>query len=210
MIKNITKKKHGAIILAGGLSSRMGSDKASLEIKGQTLLERLLIILRPLVCETVVMRAPGQSIPRIKEELKTWIKVGFDSVSGRGPLQGIVDGLPLLSPDIKIIYLLTCDLPYLTREWLQTLKDILTEEYDIICTEEEKITNPLLAIYRRPVLENAENILSIGKRRPLLLWKGWRIGILSAPKESPWICKDTNTPEEFEKAKTHFKNMNNA
>ena len=42
------KKQYGAILLAGGLSSRMGQDKASLEIEGQTLLERLLLILYPL------------------------------------------------------------------------------------------------------------------------------------------------------------------
>jgi len=52
------KKQYGAILLAGGLSSRMGRDKASLEIGGRTMLERLLLILRPLVAETVVMRAP--------------------------------------------------------------------------------------------------------------------------------------------------------
>ena len=199
------KKQYGAILLAGGLSTRMGNDKASLEIEGQTLLERLLLILRPLVSETVLVRAQGQSIPRITEELKNWIKVGWDSVSGQGPLQGIVEALPLFGPNIKIIYLLSCDLPNLTTEWLQTLKDILTDEYDIICTEEDNIKNPLLAIYRRPVLESAEKILSSGKHRPLFLWEGWRLGVLSAPKETPWICKDANTPEEFQKAKDYLK-----
>ena len=203
------KKKYGAILLAGGLSSRMGRDKASLILEGQTLLERLLLILRPLVAETVVIRAPGQSIPRISEDLKTWIKIGRDSITGRGPLQGIADALPLLSADIEIIYLLTCDLPYLNREWLQTLQDILTDEYDIVCTDEDNITNPLLAIYRRVVLESAEKILSSGKRRPLLLWEGWRMAKLSAPEETPWICQDANTPEEFKKAKNHFSKKNN-
>jgi len=202
-------KKYGAILLAGGLSSRMGRDKASLILEGRTLLERLLLILRPLVAETVVIRAPGQSIPRISEDLKTWIKIGRDSITGRGPLQGIADALPLLSADIEIIYLLTCDLPYLNREWLQTLQDILTDEYDIVCTDEDNITNPLLAIYRRVVLESAEKILSSGKRRPLLLWEGWRMAKLSAPEETPWICQDANTPEEFKKAKNHFSKKNN-
>ena len=58
------KKNYGAIMLAGGQSSRMGQDKASLEIEGQTMLERLLVTLRPLVAETVVIRAirqPSQS-----------------------------------------------------------------------------------------------------------------------------------------------------
>ena len=90
------KKHYGAILLAGGLSSRMGQDKATLEIEGQTMLERLLVALRPLVAETVVIRGVGQTLPRISQELKAWIKVGWDAEEGRGPLQGIVDALPLL------------------------------------------------------------------------------------------------------------------
>ena len=198
------KKQYGAILLAGGLSSRMGRDKASLEIGGRTMLERLLLILRPLVAETVVMRAPGQILPRISRELQDWIKLGTDSVAERGPLQGIVDALPLLSSEIDKVFLLTCDLPYLTEEWLQTLRDIMTDEYDLVCTEEGNITNPLLALYRRPVLEPAAELLAEGKRRPILLWDGWRMARLSSPEETPWICQDVNTPDEFKKAQLFF------
>ena len=56
----------------------MGRDKASLVIDGCTMLERLLLILRNLVAETVVMRAPGQTLPQISQELK--IKVLEQSV----------------------------------------------------------------------------------------------------------------------------------
>ena len=170
------------------------------------MLERLLMILRPLVAETVVMRAQGQILPRISRELQDWIKLGTDSVAERGPLQGIVDALPLLSPEIDKVFLLTCDLPFLTVEWLQTLRDIMTDEYDIVCTEEENITNPLLALYRRPVLEPAAELLAEGKRRPILLWDGWRMARLSSPEDTPWICQDVNTPDEFKKAQTFFSN----
>ena len=198
------KKQYGAILLAGGLSSRMGQDKASLEISGQTMLERLLLILHPLVAETVVIRAAGQNLPQLPTKLKSWITEGWDSVEGQGPLQGIADALPLLSADIEKVYLLTCDLPYLTEEWLQSLRDIMTDEYDLVCTEVDNITNPLLALYRRPVLEPAAQLIAAGKRRPILLWEGWRMARLSAPEETPWICQDANTPEEFQKATTYF------
>lgn len=198
---------YGAILLAGGRSSRMGQDKASLEISGKTMLERLLLSLYPIVAETVVIRAPGQKMPCFPHELQEWIRVGCDTVEGRGPLQGIVDALPLLSSAIDKVFLITCDLPYLTTEWLQTLRDIMTDEYDLVCTEEDDIANPLLALYRRPVLEPASKLLAEGKRRPISLWEGWRMARLSAPLETPWICRDVNTPEEFQEAQTYFRKI---
>ena len=197
-------EKYGAIILAGGRSSRMGKDKASLKISGKSMIERLLLELSPLVAQVVVIRAPGQTIPNIPKELKDRTLLGWDSVKDRGPLQGIVDALPLLNAEIDKVFLLTCDLPYITTNWFQTLKDVMTDEFDLVCTEENKIINPLLAIYRRPVLEPASKLISEGKRRPISLWQGWRMARLSAPNETPWICRDVNTPEEFNKAKTYF------
>ncbi|MBS1254316.1 MAG: putative molybdenum cofactor guanylyltransferase [Deltaproteobacteria bacterium] len=195
---------YGAILLAGGRSSRMGRDKAFLEISGKTMLERLLLSLYPIVAETVVIRAPGQKMPRLPQELQEWIRVGQDSVEGRGPLQGIVDALPLLSSAIDKVFLITCDLPSLSTNWLQTLSDIMTDEYDLVCTEENNIANPLLALYRRPVLEPASKLLAEGIRRPISLWEGWRVARLSAPLETPWICRDVNTPEEFQEAQTYL------
>ena len=79
-------EKYGAIILAGGKSSRMGEDKASLEISGKSMVERLLLKLSTIAAEVVVMRNPGQTIPNIPKELQDQIQVGWDSVKGRGPL----------------------------------------------------------------------------------------------------------------------------
>ena len=202
-------KKYGAIILAGGRSSRMGKDKASLKISGKSMIERLLLELSPIVAQVVVIRAPGQTIPHIPKELKDRTLVGWDSVKDLGPLQGIVDALPLLNSEIDKVFLLTCDLPYITTNWFQTLKDVMTDEFDMVCTEENEIVNPLLAIYRRPVLEPASKLISEGKRRPISLWEGWRMARLSAPNETPWICRDVNTPEEFKKAKTYLASTEN-
>jgi Molybdopterin-guanine dinucleotide biosynthesis protein A len=168
------------------------------------MIERLLLELSPLVAQVVVIRAPGQTIPNIPKELKDRTLLGWDSVKDRGPLQGIVDALPLLNAEIDKVFLLTCDLPYITTNWFQNLKDVMTDEFDMVCTEENEIVNPLLAIYRRPVLEPASKLISAGKRRPISLWEGWRMARLSAPNETPWICRDVNTPEEFKKAKTYF------
>ena len=106
------RTNYGAILLAGGLSSRMGKDKSSLVINGCTLLERLLLLIKPLVVEVIVMRAPGQEIPKFSEDLESFVKFGCDSLIERGPLQGIADAIPHLSEKIDKVFILTCDLPY--------------------------------------------------------------------------------------------------
>ena len=52
-----------AILLAGGRSSRMGSDKASLMLAGQTLLQRSVAVLSEVAAEIVIVHAPGQRLP---------------------------------------------------------------------------------------------------------------------------------------------------
>ncbi|GIT02884.1 MAG: hypothetical protein CM1200mP28_01430 [Deltaproteobacteria bacterium] len=97
----IMDEQYGAIILAGGRSSRMGEDKASLEISGKSWLRDFCSSYPQIVTEVVVMRAPGQTMPNIPKELQGRIQVGWDSVKDRGPLQGIVDALPLLNSTIE-------------------------------------------------------------------------------------------------------------
>ena len=89
------------------------------------------------------------------------------------------------------------------------MDDILTSEYDIVCSEEDNITNPLLALYRRPVLKMGTKLLAEGNRRPILMCDGWRMVSVSAPKETPWICQDTNTPEEYKEAQAYFQTKHN-
>ena len=75
-------------VLAGGKSSRMGSDKALLEIEGQTVIERQCQLLVPF-CEQGVLIAGARS-----SELSnfSW-PVVHDSSIDQGPLFGIVSAL---------------------------------------------------------------------------------------------------------------------
>ena len=82
--------------------------------------------------------------------------------------------------------------------------NLIISHHPFIFRPIKNITNPLLALYRRPVLEPAAEILAEGKRRPILLRDGWRMARLSSPEETPWICQDVNTPDEFKKAQLFF------
>jgi len=129
------------------------------------------------------------------------VSFGRDSCYEQGPLQGIADALPLLPDQIENIYVVTCDLPYLTEVWLTSMKEAFTEEVDVVHAVDDGITNPLLALYRKKVLVRAKELLDDNQRRPIRLWDGFRLVGMSPPPDDPMVCKDINTPEEFQQAK---------
>ncbi len=192
--------EHGAILLAGGQSSRMGRDKAGLQIGGQTLLERLIRTVSPLVSHIVTMLSFEQKLPFIPPTLRNLIDAGRDSKAGQGPMRGIVDALPLLSSNVNIVFVLTCDLPYLTTAWLMTMQQSLSRDIDIVCADNNGFINPLIAVYRKDVLSRAPDILASGQRSCLALLNEQSLIRLPAPPNNPLVCQDINTPEEYQEA----------
>jgi molybdenum cofactor guanylyltransferase len=97
------------LILAGGKSSRFGSDKALAFLGGRSLLERATTALRPWASEIAINAASGSPA---KHEAH---RLGFGVVSDRtglvsGPLAGILAGLEWSAGlDVKWMISLPCD-----------------------------------------------------------------------------------------------------
>lgn len=101
-------------VLAGGRSSRMGRDKAEIEISGQTLLARAWCLVSGLVAPAWVCCAPG--LPRAGYPCL------MDDREGEGPARGVAGALQA-APEHRAqrVLVLACDLPLLTRELLCAL-----------------------------------------------------------------------------------------
>jgi len=95
------------IILAGGKSSRMGTNKAFLQINGVIMIERVARVLTG-VCSKVI----------ISGDEKTYSNLGYrvvpDIYPGCGPLSGIYAGL--LATANHYIFISACDTPYQTQQ----------------------------------------------------------------------------------------------
>jgi molybdopterin-guanine dinucleotide biosynthesis protein A len=102
-------------ILAGGASTRMGQDKALLEVGGAPMLIRTARLLDPLVSR----RGGVTVIADPKRYEKLGLRLELDDRPGQGPLGGIVTALRLSPCPWSLI--VGCDLPYLTGEWLEYL-----------------------------------------------------------------------------------------
>src|ERR1700685_2579242 len=100
-------------ILAGGESSRMGVDKGLLEIAGVPMIARAARLVESVVGSPVVV----VGTPEKYRELG--LRAVADDWPGCGPLGGIATALHASDAEWNLI--VACDLPYLTREWLEYL-----------------------------------------------------------------------------------------
>ena len=82
----------GGVILCGGQSKRMGRPKAWLPFGDETMLQRVVRILREVVEPVVVVAAPNQDVPA----LPAGVEIVHDEVEGKGPLAGLAAGLAAL------------------------------------------------------------------------------------------------------------------
>ncbi|HSO89343.1 MAG TPA: molybdenum cofactor guanylyltransferase, partial [Draconibacterium sp.] len=84
------------IILSGGQSTRMGTDKALLQIKGKTLLERAVEICNP-VCNAILISSNNP------EHEKYGYQIYPDEIKNCGPLGGIYSCLKKSDTDWNFI-----------------------------------------------------------------------------------------------------------
>lgn len=129
-----------ALILTGGKSTRMGRDKASLEIEGVSQLDRLSALVAPLTDEIFLSVAHGDESER-----------SFPTIPDLEPSPGPLGGLQAaFHHDPQASWLvLACDLAFLTTEDLQQLvgRHDRTREATCFCNLLDDHPEPLCAIY---------------------------------------------------------------
>src|SRR2546425_4076850 len=153
-------KRHDQVagfILAGGVSSRMGRDKALLEISGVPLLVRPAGLIEPLVAAVTVIGSP-------ERYASLGLRVIPDAVAGVGPLGGIATALRFSASAWNLI--LGCDLPYLTAKWLDWLMArALDSQADALLPGKPRGVEPLCAMYRTSCAPAIAQALAPGVRK---------------------------------------------
>ncbi|MGE4272936.1 MAG: molybdenum cofactor guanylyltransferase [Desulfitobacterium sp.] len=135
------------IILSGGKSSRMGSNKAFIEWDGVPLIERSLSALRMVFSEVVV----SSNHPELYASYD--VQVVKDNYPDRGPLGGLEACLRVARYDHT--FFVACDMPFLNSEVIRFMAREIDEK-DILAPEIGGGFYPLHAFYHKsclPVIE---------------------------------------------------------
>jgi molybdenum cofactor guanylyltransferase len=194
-VENGSASNVSAFVLAGGKSTRMGTDKAFVEYEGRTLLARALDLVRSV--------ASGVWIVGSKEKFAAFAPVVEDIFPDRGPLGGI--HAALLGSLTELNLMLAVDMPFVSRSFLQYLitQGGSTPDETVVVPRSEGRRQPLCAIYRREFAGVAERALQTGRNKidPLFDQVQTRVieqEDLEGAGFSTGIFRNLNTPEELE------------
>ncbi len=142
------------LILAGGRSTRMGSDKAHLPLRGDTILGHVVRRLAPQVEALFLNAAPGfadpSSLPLIP-----------DTIAGQaGPLAGVLAGLQTLAPKgYRSVLTAPCDSPFLPPDLAERLT-AACEGDAIVVAESAGRSHPVFALWPTAIADDLKGWLA--------------------------------------------------
>jgi molybdopterin-guanine dinucleotide biosynthesis protein A len=189
------------VVLAGGQSTRMGTDKALLRLREQTLVELCLATLQECFGRNLVLTNHLETFAHLGVEIYA------DDVPGLGPLGGIVTALRRASTET--VFIVACDMPFLNADLIRDMAAALAE-FDAVAAKPGGKFEPLHAVYHRRVLPVIEARVAAGDYSVHRLLESLRVKSLCEPELSRYpdwrtIFLNVNTPEQFQRAQQLLK-----
>ena len=188
-----SKAKMTAIILAGGNSTRMGENKAFIQVNGIPIITRIHGLFEELFEEVVI-------ITNQKDQFKDFgPSIYTDLIPDRGALGGLYTGLFFSS--FEYSFCVACDMPFIKRSLLEFLIRQIKDE-DALVPRTSDGLQPLHALYSKRCLDAIRRVIERGKYKITDFYDMVRVKII---EESDFLHLDplresfinVNTPEEL-------------
>ena len=185
------------VILAGGKSKRMGTNKAFLEINGQRMIDQIVDIFKNTFEEGIlVTNSPI-------EYLHLDLRIVTDLVPNKGALGGIFTGLFYAS--FHHIFVTACDMPFLNKGFIDYMVS-KAGNFDAVVPLSSDGLEPLHAIYSKRCIRHIETQLESDDLKITNFYPKVRVKEISHheilsfdPKSSLFF--NINTTEDMEKVR---------
>lgn len=183
------------VILAGGASSRMGINKALLEVDGSPMITRTYRTLASLFHEVlIVTNSPGDYafLPCRKVP---------DIYPGCGSIAGL--HAALVHSSSAYSFVTACDMPFIDATIIRTLCGLCNGVDDAVVPSSEGGQEPLHALYSSACKDVFETALKHGERKIRDVLKRMKIRNVTYEELQRLGCQaasflNVNTPEEYE------------
>lgn len=182
-------------ITAGGRSSRMGTDKAWLEIEGEPLIKRTLAALQP-VTSSVAIIANTDAFNSLG------VPVFGDEHQGVGPLEAV--RVALSNTQTRRVLLVACDLPFITSELFSFLLSLPATNEVVVPLSADNQLEPLCAIYCKDSLPTVIDLIEQGERKMAKLFEHVQTRFVEFEEirkleGASLFFENINTPEDYER-----------
>ena len=185
-------------ILVGGLSSRMGTDKARLLVEGRTFVERIAGELARVAQSVTLVGNDSKDLtlklPSASDVYKVW-----------GALGGVHAAISACRSEWAMV--VACDLPFVTTSLFVRLAS-LRDEYEAVAPiQSDGRPQALCALYRvAPCLNTAETLINSRERRPIALLQSVRTRWVSFAELEDLagalrFFDNINTPQDYARIK---------
>jgi len=189
----MTKKNITGVVLAGGNSSRMGTDKGVMDLNGKKVIQHVIDALTPVVDDIIIIanneNYSGFGFPVYKDEIKDC-----------GPLGGIYTALLKINSPKAVI--LSCDMPFVTTEFLSELI-VQSENSDVAIPVHDGKFEPLCSVYSKNCTSSFKNSIdnNVFKLTDAIALVNVKQIILPATKEIENNFINLNTVQDLNKYK---------
>jgi molybdopterin-guanine dinucleotide biosynthesis protein A len=188
-----SKKKITGIILSGGKSTRMGENKAFIQIEGVPIIKRIYDLFKQLFQEVIIVTNQKELFSNFDS------KIYSDLIPGKGALGGLYTGIVFSSSHHS--FCVACDMPFIRESVVQYLIENIDDE-DVIVPRTKDGLQPLHAIYSKNCAEPIRKIIEEGKSKIIDLYRQVNVKIVD---EKDFLCLDpgrasfinVNTHEEL-------------
>lgn len=185
------------IILAGGKSSRMGFNKALIEINGLKIIERTVNLFKEIFDEIIIIT----NTPLEYEKFD--VKIAADLIKDAGALGGIYTGIFHASSNYSFIA--ACDMPFLDKDIILKMLDIAFDSDTIVPFADDRF-HPLHAVYSKNCLKPMEEAIKSNDLRINNLLKKVRtkkVEDIFAKESAVLSLWNVNTTEDLNKITKH-------
>lgn len=194
-----------AMVLAGGLSSRMGRDKALVEVEGIPLLQRVCSVAQQCTDQVYIVTPWSDRYQELM--FRTAPSIQFISETRppeditHSPLTGFLQGLSQIpiQPQCDWVLLLACDLPDLNatilQQWIAALPQMPETVMACLPKNPKGWWEPLCGLYRSRCRSSLAAFVG-ASGRSFQRWLSHEV-VHELPLSDPRMLLNCNTPEDL-------------
>lgn len=179
------------IILAGGKSQRMGTDKGLLPLDGKPFITHIYEAMKPIFRDNIVVVSSNSAYDAF----------GYnrieDLISDKGPVGGLYTALKQSKTKFNLV--LSVDVPLVSTELLQWLVNNHDDSYLVTQAQVDETASPLVAVYDRALRTLLGEHLAGNQLKLRDVIAEVNVQTLTVPAKLGSQLQNVNTEEDYKK-----------